>query len=987
MSRFRKLMHFVGEEKSDSTQIEAVGKSRPKPNPGVRVGTVLGHYQLTREIARGGMGIVYEAYDLHLERRAAVKVMRKDVLSETALTRFCREAAIAAQLRHPNIVGIHEIGEAMVSGEKTLYIAMELVEGKALGAVLAQGKISMGERIRIFEEVTAAVAHAHSKSVVHRDLKPDNILVDPKGRIVLTDFGLACTDRYRTRLTQSHAMIGTPQYMAPEQIEGRVKEISTRSDVFALGTILYEILTNRTPFEGDSIARVFAQIVLHDPVAPRAIHKRIDPDLEAICLKALEKDPRRRYADAGEMLDDLRRSREGRPIRARRLRWYTRFFRWGRRHPKGIGIALVLAILASGAPFLLADRRSRQRIESEAKALRRFDELRAKLSSVNETLRRQDVDHDGAVRRLRPIQTEVDEGIRLAPHLPQGYFLLGWALEMEGRTEEAIVQWRKSLERDPRYATARLQLGSQLIRQAFVASLVSGREQLAHRRQIADPMAREGKEHIEKVLAQGAGWEDESHRDMARAMVAYVNQKWEEAGAIVKEALGRNADSSQTADLYWLQGLLTLDSGKRRAAYDAALIRNSGHLLARFCRGIYRELEGDTQGAVEDYGRVVRMNPRFYLAFHNRAMVFIRQGDFDRAFADWDRVLSLQPRFASAHVGRGEARRRQKNYTAALAELRKASRLAPESAGLHFCFGQVYGAMEEWDQALRSYAQAVACDPTYGDPWYESGLIHSLRGADDSAESAFSQALNLFRHEDQWRAVLGRANARASRGKAEPALEDYARVIEFLQAHRQARDHTEGLAKAFRGRSILRLLRKEDGAARSDLEEAVRVWPEFRDGWMDLGKMAKRREDFDGAEACFLQARRINAKDAEPWHEWAKVQFRKEKFQEAFEGYTEAIRLNGSLEIRYEAHWQRGVILAVRGEQTKALEDYDMAVSIAPDKPEAYLQRGILKSQRNQRTAALLDLERAQSNAPPDWIHRPTLEKALRVLKHDLYHK
>jgi eukaryotic-like serine/threonine-protein kinase len=269
----------------------------------------IGKYRLLREVARGGMGVVHEAEDTTLRRRVALKILREDQDDPGGVERLKREAAIAAQLRHPGIITVHEVGsEDIPPGPPIHYIVMEYVEGITFASLLAAEGTEKAELLRILEEVARAAAYAHSKGVVHRDLKPKNVLVEKAGRVALGDFGIARADKFQTPLTQSNMVLGTPEYMAPEQVEGRAADIGPRTDVWALGVILYEVLSGRTPFEASSPIQVFQRILVDFPPSPGG-----DADLEALCMKALDKKPEGRPASATEFADVLRRARRRNP--------------------------------------------------------------------------------------------------------------------------------------------------------------------------------------------------------------------------------------------------------------------------------------------------------------------------------------------------------------------------------------------------------------------------------------------------------------------------------------------------------------------------------------------------------------------------------------------------------------------------------------------------------------------------------------------------
>ncbi|HEY3914311.1 MAG TPA: protein kinase, partial [Verrucomicrobiae bacterium] len=295
---------------------------KPQPN----FPRAFGSYELIEEIARGGMGIVYKARQVALNRLVALKVIVSgEFSSPDFLRRFRTEAEAAARLDHPNIVPIYEIGE--VDGQP--FFSMKLVEARALTRAVAGDR----QAAALVATLARAVHYAHQHGVVHRDLKPNNVLVDAKGEPYLTDFGLAKLAERDSTLTRTHAIMGTPSYMAPEQARGESKQLTTAADIYGLGAILYELLAGQPPFAGGTTMETIRMVLEKDPRRLTAINPKTDRDLETICLKCLEKDPLRRYGSAEALADDLDRWLRHEPIAARRSSVLHRFGKWTQRHP------------------------------------------------------------------------------------------------------------------------------------------------------------------------------------------------------------------------------------------------------------------------------------------------------------------------------------------------------------------------------------------------------------------------------------------------------------------------------------------------------------------------------------------------------------------------------------------------------------------------------------------------------------------------------
>jgi serine/threonine-protein kinase len=305
-------------------------------------------YQVLEVLGRGGMGIVYKARHHALGRTVALKMMRSGALADDReMERFAREARAAAQLQHPHLVPVYEVGVQ----DGLPYFSMAFVGGDSLVRQLNRYVGDPRAAAALLEKVARGVQHAHERGVLHRDLKPSNILLDERGEPLVSDFGLAKLRDAELELTQPGMVLGTPRYMAPEQATGRPDQIGPATDVWALGVILYELLTGKRPFAADSREQLLHDIQSSTPAQPRSLRPRLPRDLETICLKCLEKEPARRYASAGVLADDLKRWLAGEPILARRAAWPRRLWRTVRRHPlvSAAAVVLVLAGVAAAA--------------------------------------------------------------------------------------------------------------------------------------------------------------------------------------------------------------------------------------------------------------------------------------------------------------------------------------------------------------------------------------------------------------------------------------------------------------------------------------------------------------------------------------------------------------------------------------------------------------------------------------------------------------
>jgi WD40 repeat protein len=308
----------------------------------------IGAYEVLSELGRGGMGVVYRARHQRLGHEVALKlILSGEHAGAQGLARFEIEAAAVAKLKHAGIVHIHEYGEH----DGSPFFALELVEGGSLaGRLKKSGPLPAAEAADLVERLARAMQHAHEAGIIHRDLKPANVLLTQEGEPKVTDFGLAKQAGGRADLSRSGAIMGTPAYMAPEQGEGKNRETGPAADIYALGGILYECLTGRTPFQGHTPYEVLVKLLTQEPPAPRRLVRGLPRDLETVCLRCLEKDPARRYASAAALADDLGRFRRGEPVAARPVGPLGRAWRWAQRNPAVAGLlAAAATILVAGA--------------------------------------------------------------------------------------------------------------------------------------------------------------------------------------------------------------------------------------------------------------------------------------------------------------------------------------------------------------------------------------------------------------------------------------------------------------------------------------------------------------------------------------------------------------------------------------------------------------------------------------------------------------
>jgi serine/threonine-protein kinase len=570
-------------------------------------------YEILDELGRGGMAVVYRARDRKLGREVALKVLRREY-AESAPTvgRMMREARAIASLDHPNIVRLHDVVD-----DRPPYLVMELVRGRTLDHELRRGDWPLRERVLAVEQIARAVHAAHERGIVHRDLKPANIMMEGD-RPVVMDFGLAHLSSGESRLTRSGAIVGTPQYMAPEQVRSDASAIGPRTDVYALGAILYEAVAGRPMFRG-SVNDVYRQILTEDPEPPRRINPRVSADLETICLRCVAREPGDRFPSALALADDLARYAAGEAIIARPISAWTLFGRRLARRKGALGAAMAIVLLAAGAIVMWGALRRKQAELSGTQAslvesMRTTSEacLEAALAlrragRVGE-MRRQADRVEAVCRRV------IDELPRLAePHVRWGRML-----RAQMRFDEALAQQELALAKDAANAEARYERAVLRMHryEAMIESLhrrwsrrqaerrlndPTHRPPLPSRYELEDDVARRQRALVEEDLRR-------VDRPVARGLLAWLEGRLADARTILEDVVRSAPDLEEP---YLVLGALAAEASRTEEAdswYTRAHEHDRGYVPYLARRAVIRTAEGDRRAwhggdAGEAYGR------------------------------------------------------------------------------------------------------------------------------------------------------------------------------------------------------------------------------------------------------------------------------------------------------------------------------------------------------------------------------------------------
>ncbi|MHC4941220.1 MAG: protein kinase domain-containing protein [Planctomycetota bacterium] len=973
----------------------------------------VGDYRIVREIGRGGMGVVYEAKDTKMDRRVALKVLALGITGTgEAVRRFQREAKAAGRLHHTNIVPIY--GMDQHAGQ--WFYAMELVDGQSLSSLVAglQGlneapteeslarfsippraatadrsapSTNTGDRayfVRVaemFAGAAEALQLAHDHGIVHRDIKPGNLLVASDGRLKLVDFGLARLEGDGVSMTRTGDLLGTPAYMSPEQAMAKRMDLDHRTDIYSLGATLYEVLTLRRPFDGSSLQEVCSQIITKDPVLPRRTNRKIPKDLETIVLKAMEKDRERRYPSAAAMARDLRLFAEGGAIQARRIGVAGRAWRKVKRHRVRSALAGSLIIaLALGTYFW-------NRAAGAAAANREYEYLSLCAAAQNRL---------GADRGADPRTFGLlDDAIELLPDRPEAYF---WRALAPGRSAAARLA-------DVAEAEARGLSSATAHRIRAMVLAAAGRLQEAKRSAgLAEAQADGGPDddyfraavlyyegdfdealgildgllvspalddglrrlalYLRGVLRERAGDLEDALRDAhaleglgdrsIRLRARLVNL-WKQAGSEehARELLAALMDQLETAEDFglvadefatWGNMPWALEVGER----GLERFPDAAPLLTR-CVWYGVKLGSDAESLLTRAERAWRVEPGPYSGAI-RAMMLMRLSREQEARKAWmdARGLGVTPEAWDVWM---TALRDASRFDEALEEARRASRELPPSSDLFSRLGGNLVDNDRFEEALEILDRSIRIDPIQSEAHAFRAFALEGLGRGDEALAAADRGVAV--NPSNPVAWTHRGYVHANAGRLEQALADAERAI-ALGGH-------EGNALSLKAAALSRLGRHPEALATH--EEAVRVHPEKASLWTNLALSYLEAGRFEEALASADQAIGRLRSAPDPPKDMLAVAMdhrgialaRLNRIEEAFEALHEVVVLRADHpdgKVRARALQKRGIAHLKLGRIDEAKNDFRRVLELMPANNQArgWLMNMALR-EKNLKTA------------------------------------
>jgi len=686
--------------------------------PGYEVKSILGH---------GGMGVVYKAKQLKLNRPVAIKMLISGrFAAKSDITRFIREAEAIAALRHPNVVQIHDIGDF----EGRPYLTMEFMEGGTLAEKLAGAPQPSSQAVETIIGLARGVQVAHGARIVHRDLKPANILLDADGTPKLADFGLARHFEGEAGLTLTGMRLGTPSYMAPEQAMGKASSVGPSADIYSLGAILYEMLTGRPPFRGETASDTERQVLSQSPVPPSRLNGKVSRDLETICLKCLSKEPTRRYASANDLIDDLDRFQQGLPIRARRPGPVERLTKWARRQPAlavVAGFSTLFAIVLIAAAVTFTDWRTRQRhaVERELQEaqhmqqLARWDDAAAALGRAEERLSglaSRDLNNRlEYARHNLAFVIELDR-VRLT-RLTSGNLAI-YKAQADQDYAEAFEHFGVKLN-SPAEATSS-QMRASAVRTALLAALDDWAVCTA------DPKRRQWL----LAVARKSDPDENDWRDRARDP-----NTWDDAATLADLASSVSITKEPVSLQLALAERLADAKGDSLAFIRKIQLAHPADFWANMTLGNEFMRHVNKANEAAGYFRAaVGCRPKAAVAYNAVGDTMRRQRRFEEAIAYYEGAIALDARYARAHTNLGMALKEYGQPEAAIESYERALADDANYALAHFEFANLLSERGQFDEAIAHYQRVLELEPDHPEApeRLEQTLLRQRRAKGDS---------------------------------------------------------------------------------------------------------------------------------------------------------------------------------------------------------------------------------------------------------------
>jgi tetratricopeptide (TPR) repeat protein len=933
------------------------------------------------------MGVVYKARQQSLKRLVALKMLSAGANAQPMhFLRFTTEAEAVASLQHPNIVQIHEVGEH----GGLPYFSLEYVAGGSLEKKILGNPLPAREAAQMVQTLARAMAYAHQRGVIHRDLKPANVLLTEDGLPKITDFGLAKRlDADDSSQTRAGTILGTPSYMAPEQAVGKSQNVGPLADVYALGAVLYELLTGRAPFRGATLLDTLEQVRKQEPVPVRQLQPKVPRDLETICLKCLQKEPHKRYASAEALADDLGRFLAGEPIRARPVGLPERVWRWCQRNPRTTALSATVVVLLATLTALAVTAvvnagREREAI-AEAGHLAR-ERLHQAAGAVSQ----------GNYRRAQDLLSVSDSVVESALALADVR-----AERADLRAQVAVFAEFKKRVDLARYAAL---FGTRSAGAGSAAPTLRAAERLSL--QEAQRCCQQALELIEEI---------DQHKGQAERGLPRLGPEQEQ----------RFRDD--VFDAYVVAA---------QAEWNLSLASDDPEARQRTARQLIGWLN-----------RLEAVMPPTRTLYERRQFYWEVLGDLEAAHADTQRAAAVTPSSAVDHFWLGVEERRlgeaardrkdaaaaQKHFRQAMAQYAALLRLRPDHFWGYFEWANCQLRMDNPQDAVIAFTACTHIKTDAPWPYYNRGTVHLQRGQYNLAVEDFGLALE--RAPGYVEAYLNRGVCRAQLGRHAEALEDYGQVFRVrqdvkayferarsyraLKRYKEAREDYSAIlrqqanrADCYLSRGLMNLLLKDFDDALADFQQVARREPQNALPHYYIGVIHLGRRQYDQALPALEKAMSIKLDYAQPYlaraqiHHWHRrfaealadtdfalrhvadrdkagvlndrgdVYRSMSRFDDAIADYRQSITLKPK---QVDAYAGLALVYQKQGRPDQARECYEQLMAADPGSATVYLRRAEFRRDQKQFTEALADCDRAiqldrDSPLPP--LMRASIEAA-----------